>query len=78
MAERTNADHGLVDAWTADLGGPRRAGLFDRLDKSVAWTALVKPIAAWPEYRTKAPGADKDGRPACPPVPMLKCVLLAK
>ncbi len=23
MAERTNADHGLVDAWTAELGGPQ-------------------------------------------------------
>jgi hypothetical protein len=27
MAERTNADRGLVDAWTANLGGPRTAAL---------------------------------------------------
>jgi len=24
FAERTNAEHGLVDAWTAGLGGRRR------------------------------------------------------
>ena len=49
MAERTNADHGLVDAWTAGLGAPRTAALLDRLDKAVAWGTLVKPIAALPE-----------------------------
>jgi hypothetical protein len=36
MAERSNADLGLVDAWTANLGGPRTAALLDRLDKAVA------------------------------------------
>lgn len=48
MAERVNADRGLVDAWTANLGGPRTAALLDRLDKAVAWAAMVKPIAALP------------------------------
>lgn len=74
MAERTNADHGLVDAWTANLGGPRTAALLDRLDKAVAWGVLVKPIAALPEYR----GGAKGGRPAWPALTMLKCVMLAK
>lgn len=74
MAERRNADHGLVDAWTAGLGGPRTAELLDRLDKAVAWAGLVKPVTALPEYR----GGEKGGRPAWPALTMLKCVLLAK
>lgn len=78
MAERKNADHGLVDAWTASLGGPRTAALLDRLDKAVAWQALVKPIAALPEYRGPTKGENKGGRPAWPALTMLKCVLLAK
>jgi IS5 family transposase len=90
MAERTNAAHGLVDAWTADLGGPRTAALLTRLDQAVAWDALVKPVAALPEYRGRRDGADargagasrrepnKGGRPAWPALTMLKCVLLAK
>ena len=78
MAERRNAAGGLVDAWTADLGGPRTAALLDRLDKAVAWDTLVAPIAALPEYRVGPAGADKGGRPARPAITMLRCVLLAK
>jgi len=79
MAERTNAEHGLIDAWTASLGGPRTAALLARLDKAVAWDALVRPIAALPEYRGPAKGEpSKGGRPAWPALTMLKCVLLAK
>lgn len=74
MAERTNADLGLVDAWTANLGGPRTAAMLNRLNQAVTWEALVKPIAALPEYR----GGAKGGRPAWPALTMLKCVLLAK
>jgi transposase, IS5 family len=74
MAERTNAEHGLVDAWTANLGGPRTAALLDKLDKAVPWSRIVKPIAAMPEYR----GGEKGGRPAWPALTMLKCVMLAK
>lgn len=74
MAERTNADPGLIDGMTADLGGPRTAALLDRLDRAVAWATLVKPIAALPEYR----GGEKGGRPAWPAITMLKCVMLAK
>jgi IS5 family transposase len=78
MAERRNAEHGLVDTWTAELGGPRTAPLLDRLDHAVAWETLVKPVAALPEYRAKAPGTDRGGRPAWPALTMLKCILLAK
>jgi IS5 family transposase len=79
MAEQTNADRGLVDAWTANLGGPRTAALLDRLDRAVAWAVLVKPVAALPEYRGPARGEpNKGGRPAWPALTMLKCVLLAK
>lgn len=74
MAERTNADYGLIDGMTADLGGPRTSALLKRLDKAVPWATLVKPIAALPEYR----GGDKGGRPAWPALTMLKCVMLAK
>jgi transposase, IS5 family len=80
MAERTNAEFGLIDAWTADLGGPRTAALLDRLNNAVAWDVLVKPIAALPEYAGRgAPGAkDRGGRPAWPALTMLKCVMLAR
>jgi IS5 family transposase len=79
MAARINRNPGLVDAWTASLGGPRTAALLDRLDKAVAWDWLVKPIAALPEYRRAATHADnKGGRPAWPAITMLKCVMLAK
>ena len=74
MAERRNAEHGLVDAWTAELGGPRTAALLGRLDAAIPWETLVKPILRLPEYR----GGEKGGRPAWPAMTMLKCVLLAK
>lgn len=51
MAERTTAEHGLVDALTTNLGGHRSAALLDKLDKAAPWSRLVKPIAALPEYR---------------------------
>ena len=78
MAERTNADRGLIDGMTADLGGPRTAALLGRLDRAVPWATLVKPIAALPEHRAKPVGHDKGGRPAWPALTMLKCVMLAK
>jgi len=74
MAERKNTEHGLVDAWTAELGGPRTAALLSRLDAAIPWEKLVKPILRLPEYR----GGERGGRPAWPALTMLKCVLLAK
>jgi len=74
MAQRVNAEFGLVDGMTADLGGPRTARLLDRLDKSVSWKELIAPIARLPEYREKR-GV---GRPAWQPETMLRALLLAK
>lgn len=79
MAERTNAEAGLIDAWTAGLGGPRTGALLDRLEAAVPWAKLATPILALPEYRPVKKGEDnKGGRPAWPAVTMLKCVMLAK
>jgi len=79
MAERRNAEHGLVDAWTAELGGPRTAALLGKLDETIPWETLVKPILRLPEYRGPAAGEpNRGGRPAWPALTMLKCVLLAK
>ncbi len=78
MAERINAELGLIDGITSDLGGPRTGALLARLDTAVPWKTLVKPIAALPEYRVKPVGEDKGGRPAWPALTMLKCVMLAK
>ena len=41
--ERRNADPGLVDGMTRELGGPRTADLLARLDKVVPWETLAKP-----------------------------------
>ena len=46
MAQRINAEPGLVDGMTAELGGPRTAALLARLVRAVPWATLVKPIAA--------------------------------
>ena len=79
MAQRMNADVGLIDVWTAELGGPRTAALLDKLDIAVPWTILAKPILALPEYRSVNKGdVSKGGRPAWPAVTMLRCVMLAK
>jgi len=74
MAERRNAALGLIDAWTAGLGGPRTAALLERLDAAVPWKTLAKPIERLPEHR----GGERGGRPAWPALTMLKCVMLAK
>lgn len=62
MAERRNAQRGLVDGLTADLGGPRTTALLDKLDAAIPWKRLVRPIAALPEYKPKAPGEDRGRR----------------
>lgn len=74
MAERKNVERGLVDAWTANLGGPRTAAMLDRLDAAIPWRKLAQPIERLPEYR----GGEKGGRPAWPALTMLKCALLAR
>ncbi len=79
MAERSNAGAGLIDAWTAGLGGPRTGAMLDKLDQAMPWSDLARPILALPEYRPVKKGQEnKGGRPAWPAVTMLKCVMLAK
>ena len=73
MAQRKNAQPGLIDGLTSDLGGPRTRELLERLDAAVPWDKLVKPILKLPEYRHR--GA---GRPTWPAITMLKSLLLAK
>lgn len=71
--ERRNRQAGLVDAVTANLGGPRTSAMLDRLNAAVDWADLAVPVRALPEYTN--PGA---GRRPLDAVMMLKCVLLAK
>lgn len=73
MAQRKNAQPGLIDGLTCDLGGPRTRDLLGRLDAAVPWEKLAKPVLKLPEYRHR--GA---GRPTWPAITMLKCLLLAK
>lgn len=74
MAERINRQPGFVDAWTANLGGPRTSALLEQLDAAVPWYKLVKPVAKLPKYN----GGERGGRPAWPVLMMIKCLLLAK
>ena len=71
--ERTNRQHGFIDAATSQLGGPRTAAMLGRLHSAVDWEHLAVPIRALPAYSN--PGA---GRRPWDVVLMLKCVLLAK
>lgn len=73
MGQRRNAEPGLIDGMTSDLGGPRTSALLGRLDAAVPWEKLAAPVLRLPEYQGR--GA---GRPAWPAVTMLKCLLLAK
>lgn len=74
MAERINAERGLVDAMMDGLGGPRTRALLARLGEVVAWEELVRPIRALPEYQPSPAG----GRPAWPALTMLKALMLTK
>lgn len=73
MSTRRLSQPGLIDAMMADLGGPRTTELLARLDAAIDWARLAAPIAALPEYKKRGPG-----RPAWPPVVMLRCLMLAK
>lgn len=73
MAVRKNGSMGFVDAALAGLGGPRAAGLLERLDAATPWEALAAPIRALAEYNNKGAGHP----PWCPTL-MLKCLMLQK
>lgn len=70
---RKNESMGFVDAALDGLGGPRSAGLLERLHAATPWETLAAPIRALPEYTN--PGA---GHPPWCPVLMLKCLMLQK
>lgn len=67
MAQRINQAPGLIDGLTHDLGGPCTRQLLGRLDASVPWEKLARPVERLPEYRHR--GA---GRPTWPAITMLK------
>jgi len=73
MAQRRNAEHGLIDGMTSDLGGPRTRDLLKRLDAAVPWDRLVEIVSDLAVYQNR--GA---GRAAWPPATMLRCLMLAK
>ena len=73
MSTKRLSQPGLIDAFVAGLGGPRTTELLTRLDAAIDWDRLAAPIAALPEYKKNGPG-----RPAWPPVVMLRCLMLAK
>lgn len=63
----------MADGLLADLGGPRTAGLLERLDAATPWdqlAAVVKPL-----YRNNTA---KGGRPNVPVVVMLKVTLMQR
>jgi len=70
--ERRNAEPGLIDSMTVDLGGPKTSALFDDLGRTVPWEKLARPV------RTLYKNNDKGGAPAWPALTMLRCVMLAK
>lgn len=75
--ERREMDPTLIDGLTADLGGPRTTALLDKMDASVPWETLAKPVRTL--YKSNDKGArEKGGAPAWPAATMLKCVMLAK
>lgn len=74
MAVRRATERTLADAVLDGLGSARRAAFYARIDAIVPWAQLVEPIAALPCY---AP-SPKGGRPAVPPLVMLKALMLAK
>lgn len=75
--ERREAEPTLIDGLTADLGGPRTTALLDRLDRSIPWETLARPVRKL--YKSNDRGArDKGGAPPWAAVTMLKCLLLAK
>jgi len=71
--ERQSKGLTLADGLLADLGGPRTAGLLDRLEAATPWGklgAVVKPL-----YRDDTA---RGGRPNVPIVVMLKVTLMQR
>lgn len=71
--ERLSKGLMLADGMLADLGGPRTAGLLDRLDAATPWDQLA--VAIKPLYCNDM---GKGGRPNVPVVVMLKVTLMQR
>lgn len=63
----------LADGMLSDLGGPRTAGLLERLDAATPWEKLAAVVR--PLYRNDSA---KGGRPNLPVVTMLKVTLMQR
>ena len=70
--ERQMAEPTFIDAWTAELGGPRTQAFLDRCEKLIDWQALAAAVGDL--YGPMPDG----GRPPWPILLMLKCLMLAK
>jgi len=55
IAQRKNAAPAPIDGLVSDLGGPRTSRLLERLDASMPWGRLAKPVLRLPKYLN--PGA---------------------
>ncbi|MEM9021597.1 MAG: IS5 family transposase [Planctomycetota bacterium] len=71
--ERSSKGLTLADGLLADLGGPRTAGLLERLDAATPWDQLAAAVK--PLYRNDTA---KGGRPNVPVVVMLKATLMQR
>jgi len=54
MSQCRNAEPGLIDGLTSDLGGPRTRDLLERLDAAVPWDRLIKFVSALPVYQIES------------------------
>ena len=71
--ERRSKGLTLADGMLADLGGPRTAGLLERLEAATPWDQLAQVVK--PLYRNTSA---KGGRPNVPIVVMLKITLMQR
>jgi IS5 family transposase len=71
--ERQSKGLTLADGLLADLGGPRTAGLLERLEAATPWDELAQAVK--PLYRNDTA---RGGRPNVPVVVMLKVTLMQR
>ncbi len=73
--ERKGIQPTLLDGLTADLGGPRTAAFFARMERAVPWQRLADSLAV---LFPKDAEESQAGRPHWPLVTMIKCVMVQK
>jgi len=72
--ERKQADPTFIDAFSADLGGPKTQAFFDLCDQFIPWSKLAASVGDL--FADRDPS--KGGRPHWPVVLILRCLMLAK